>query len=464
LCVLPLFVSLPTDRAWTGPIVHPPVAQDLVPVEAEIASAGIVLPEGARVLYVLRGAEQEHLGTSASVVGDLDGDGVRDFVLSGMWFGRFAYGPGGARAYSARSGRRLWEVHGTRNGASTMKGDGFGDALCGTGDVDGDGIDDVAIGAPRFDADRGMVRIVSGRDGRALATIYGGVKAGEPYCNRGDPTFSDGQSIQSESAELGGVLLSAPDLDGDGITDLVIGEHPLGGSRLWAVSSRALKVIAKGKGEAVLLAGVAEARATGPIAACSRSMTLAPGASATTLPGCFSWDKWSDWLRTHANDGRDTGSWPALVDLDGDGRHDVVCTRQELLPEPKLVTMATKKRTYKPAGPVTGLFGYAGTDGAELLALDFDPGTQVMLQDWLDLDGDGRCELIVSTSRQTGATHVDVRSGVGGRLLYRFVARGWSFGLHVEALDDLTGDGRPEVLVTEHEAACSGRAWVISLP
>ncbi|MFH1468367.1 MAG: hypothetical protein ABIO70_28520, partial [Pseudomonadota bacterium] len=90
-------------------------------------------------------------------------------------------------------------------------GDAAGSAVAGVGDVDGDGLDDVAIGAPGSDqaaADSGMVYLVHGGAGLAGGSLaladrsLTGVDAG---------------------ARAGAALAGVGDVDGDGLDDLLAG-------------------------------------------------------------------------------------------------------------------------------------------------------------------------------------------------------------------------------------------------
>jgi hypothetical protein len=80
--------------------------------------------------------------------------------------------------------------------------DAYAERLCSLGDVDGDRVADIAVAAWRADGGRGMVEVLSGRDGTRLARIEG-----MPPAEKG----------------LGAALCAAGDVDGDGHGDVAIG-------------------------------------------------------------------------------------------------------------------------------------------------------------------------------------------------------------------------------------------------
>lgn len=98
-------------------------------------------------------------------IGDVDGDGASEIVTSAPTFGAAGrpVGPGKIYVYSGRSGRLLWSRVGSDSGES------LGIGLEGAGDVDGDGAGDVIAGAPGS----GKAYVYSGRDGRTLLTLSG---------------------------------------------------------------------------------------------------------------------------------------------------------------------------------------------------------------------------------------------------------------------------------------------------
>jgi hypothetical protein len=152
-----------------------------------------------------------------SVIGDIDGDGRAD-VYASDWSNR-ALGPGTGRAYvnSGRTGQRLLTLTGE------SAGDGFGIGTAVAGDVDGDGRDDLIVGAWQFSGTAvatGRAYLYSGADGKLLSTFTSKVP---------------GDTFGFDAVGLG-------DVDGDGTIDLLIsaawsGVNGYHSGRLWVISS-----------------------------------------------------------------------------------------------------------------------------------------------------------------------------------------------------------------------------------
>src|SRR5262249_48623946 len=81
-------------------------------------------------------------GTSVGSVGDIDGDGRADFAVSGDAV-RDSTGTtaGSVYVYSGATGSLLFNLFGTDNN------EGFGSAIASLGNVDGDGVPDILVGA-----------------------------------------------------------------------------------------------------------------------------------------------------------------------------------------------------------------------------------------------------------------------------------------------------------------------------
>lgn len=154
-------------------------------------------------------ASAEEFGAAATGVGDLDGDGFEDVVV-------------GAPGASDQRGRvalfRGGEAPGTTADAAVegpSPGDRFGDALAGVGDVNGDGAPDWLVGAPLADG----VAIDSGR----AWLFLGGWPPGST------PTLTLDAAAAGD--RHGAVVAGIGDLDADGFRDFAVGAPQFDGAR-----------------------------------------------------------------------------------------------------------------------------------------------------------------------------------------------------------------------------------------
>ncbi len=360
-----------------------------------------------------------YLGLKVAVVGDVNDDGIDDLLVGN---------PGGHNgsgdAYLFYGGRDVIRAKTMSDASVSIKGSSSraGTAVAGIGDINGDGIDDFAVGEPQ----------ASGGDGNVAVFL------GSPSLPSDLRTLDAAMHLAGQHlAKAGSALAGVGDVNGDGVDDFVAGSPGKYG----------------GIGAAELVYG------------------YPPG---QPLPAAQVLDNIGVELKVTSNGSNNNAligtSVAGAGDLDGDGHNDVA------IGAPKMSTLSVSD-----GGAVYVVFGQGASMPARGSSMDLDAtalqlvGPQgssagAALAAGGDIDGDGALDLLVGAPTTSGSgparagavflvsdfsslrasgTTVDLGSAP---VAFYGDDRDAMFGLSVDAVADVDGDGRAEVLIAAPSA------------
>lgn len=432
LTVLALFASTPSAQVADDPVPHR-------------RGAAAFAEDGVRVIHEIVGENPgDQFGWVGRDMGDLDGDGVRDFALTAPSFGANQSWAGKAYFYSGRSAELLH----TRVGAPA---DRYGNGVSGQFDANGDEQLDVLVGAPAWGERPGYAQVLDGASGEVLLRL----------------------SMEEPGDEFGLKVSGLDDLDGDGCAELAIGAPKADAN---GADSGAVHVYS-GKEGAYLytIAGAAAGDGFG-----SAVGGTTGGAHGLLVVGAMKGGPAKKGrcsiYRLSAEDyelvahvdadatGACLGQYFAapMGDVDGDGTPDLLFSDWN----------------NAAGGPNTGrVYVHSGADGSRLLSIDGSGpgqgfGTSISVAG--DATGDGVADLIVGAwqfgAHAASGGRCTLHSGADGARLasWSAVDAGETLGFDAVGVGDVDGDGGVDFLLTSAWSglggARTGRAWVVAGP